>query len=119
MTKPPVTYICRSCGTPEVLVDAYAKWNPATQQNELMDTYDSCTCGSGQESCGGNETKCVTVAVDQDVQVHSADDNLGRWMASYAEGHVFPFDTEEKACFLQREWREHVGRDPLTGEIEP
>jgi ribosomal protein S27AE len=45
-TKP----ICSTCGSDDIVVDAYARWNPVTQQFELDgDTSTTSLCGK----CGG------------------------------------------------------------------
>jgi hypothetical protein len=42
-TKP----VCSTCGSDDIVVDAYARWNPVTQQFELeRDTSTTFLCGS-------------------------------------------------------------------------
>lgn len=43
------TYVCTTCGSDQVLLDAWAAWNPDTQKWELSSTFDSAYC----EKCMG------------------------------------------------------------------
>ncbi len=45
-----VQMVCRTCGSPNVLADAYASWHEGEQRWELHSTYDkSAHC----DDCGG------------------------------------------------------------------
>jgi hypothetical protein len=46
-TKP----VCRSCGSSDILVDAYAQWNQETQEWEVYDTYEK---GGTCRTCDGD-----------------------------------------------------------------
>jgi len=48
-----ITYICKVCGSENVVWDAYAKWNIHTQEMELHNTFDESIC----DDCG--ETNCA------------------------------------------------------------
>lgn len=37
-------YICSTCGTSDVLRDAWASWNPEAQTWELEQTFDNAYC---------------------------------------------------------------------------
>ena len=43
------TYVCTTCGSDQVLLDAWARWTTDTQEWELSSTFDSAYC----EKCGG------------------------------------------------------------------
>jgi len=45
------TYICTTCGSDRVLLDAWARWNTDTQQWELSSTFDSAYCEECQGEC--------------------------------------------------------------------
>ena len=48
LKKKKVTYVCSTCGSEDVLVDAWAGWNKATQRWELRGMLDGASC----ETCG-------------------------------------------------------------------
>lgn len=51
-----VDWQCGVCGADEIMVDAYAKWNPKTQKLELHTTFDHYICGvCNKETPGINE----------------------------------------------------------------
>lgn len=43
--KEPRIYVCGVCGSPNLLWDANAYWNPRTQAYELGGVFDACLCG--------------------------------------------------------------------------
>lgn len=43
--------VCATCGSSDVLKDAYAVWDNASQQWELNSTYDDTTCNNCERSC--------------------------------------------------------------------
>lgn len=55
-SKPSIDYICATCGSGEVMWDAFAEWDATTQQMVLRGTMDQAYC----EKCGG---ECDTVEV--------------------------------------------------------
>lgn len=52
MTTPKIKIVCSHCGGENVMRDAYAAWNPETQQWELGNVFDQGYC----EDCGGEAT---------------------------------------------------------------
>lgn len=52
MTERFYTYVCRHCGSEDVSQDAWADFNPVSQQNELRTDFDDSFC----HACEG-ETK--------------------------------------------------------------
>lgn len=42
---PKHTYLCKHCGSNDVLFDAWAQWNDETQEFELSNTFDDALCG--------------------------------------------------------------------------
>jgi hypothetical protein len=44
-------WVCTECGSPEVLFDAFAKWNEDTQKLELHSTFDATFCEVCEGSC--------------------------------------------------------------------
>jgi len=53
--KRKIKYVCRDCGSDDVLIDAWAKWNEETQQMELATTFDHTHCASCDGECKVNE----------------------------------------------------------------
>jgi hypothetical protein len=45
-----VKLVCSHCGSENVLIDAYAKWDPSTQKFKLLSTFDK---GHVCDDCGG------------------------------------------------------------------
>ena len=43
---------CKDCGSEDLLFDAWARWDYATQENILVDVYPKAIC----QSCGGQCT---------------------------------------------------------------
>ena len=39
-----INYICTHCGSSDICFDAYAQWNPETQEFEVYDTFDKSWC---------------------------------------------------------------------------
>ena len=39
-----ITYKCPGCGSDDIVMDATAKWNNASQAWEFSDVIDYCTC---------------------------------------------------------------------------
>ncbi|WP_298673153.1 hypothetical protein [uncultured Sphingomonas sp.] len=58
-SKPPVTLVCNRCGSADVVRDACAQWDEATQQWELAGVYDSTTC---QTCSAESDDLCAWVA---------------------------------------------------------
>lgn len=46
-----VNYKCQSCGSTEILKDAYATWDPSTQEWVLHSVYDDMVCND----CGSRD----------------------------------------------------------------
>ena len=63
--RQPVGYYCRRCKSDNLRWDAWAAYDPASQQMELADDFDYVICCS--ERCDGNETSIVTceIALDE------------------------------------------------------
>lgn len=59
-TKP----VCSECGSDNVLVDAFASWNPDTQRYELDNIYDQWQCFN-EFACDSNDTQVDWVEVQQ------------------------------------------------------
>lgn len=47
-----ITVHCATCGSEDVHRDAFASWNPETQEWELAAVYDSATC----QTCDNDTT---------------------------------------------------------------
>jgi hypothetical protein len=61
-----IQYICKHCGSSEVVFDAYAQWNPESQDFEIYNTFDDSWC---QECEGANTVKTIEyVAIKQGEQ---------------------------------------------------
>ena len=54
-----INYICTHCGSSDVVFDAYAEWNPETQEFEIYNTFDDSWCN---ECEGANTVKTVDLA---------------------------------------------------------
>ena len=52
MTDKQVGYICKHCGSPDILFDAYASWDYINQRMELHSHYDK---GHRCNECGGED----------------------------------------------------------------
>ena len=63
--RQPVGYYCRRCKSDKLRWDAWAAYDPASQQMELADDFDYVICCS--ERCDGNETSIVIceIALDE------------------------------------------------------
>lgn len=46
-------YVCRYCGTDDILEDAYARWDVETQQFELSSTHGNAVCEN--EDCEASQ----------------------------------------------------------------
>jgi hypothetical protein len=46
-------YYCGECGSDDIVWDAFASWNPVTQEHELRSIYDYCCCAE----CGDENIK--------------------------------------------------------------
>lgn len=55
-------YVCTKCGGDNILYDAWARWNPDTQEMELERNFDNTFC----EDC---ESECSTKKVEEEEQV--------------------------------------------------
>lgn len=44
---------CKSCGSDQILIDAFGQWDAESQQWELHSTYDNVVCNG---DCDGGET---------------------------------------------------------------
>lgn len=51
-SKPKEKVSCQKCGSDKVLFDAYAEWNPETQEYEITTTFDYNIC----DDCGAEES---------------------------------------------------------------
>lgn len=50
-------YVCTTCGSDDVMTDAWAEWNPATMQNELRSSFDDEHCESCEGECRTEEVE--------------------------------------------------------------
>lgn len=55
----PVRIVCRTCGSDDILSDAWARWNVETQQWELSSALDNEEC-----CCCEGETHTIDVPID-------------------------------------------------------
>lgn len=55
MTKQKYSLICTHCGSDNVKWDAWATWNPETQQMELESTFESAYCNQCEGECNTKE----------------------------------------------------------------
>lgn len=53
--------VCRDCGSTQVLLDAWAEWDIASQQWVLQNTFDNAYC---EGKCDG-ETKVIEVDLEE------------------------------------------------------
>jgi hypothetical protein len=49
--KKKVIYVCSTCGSEEVLLDAWASWNKDAQRWELANTFDAAYCAECEGEC--------------------------------------------------------------------
>lgn len=79
MTKKCYDFVCSTCGSNDVLSDAYAEWNIVTQQWELQNTFDK---GAFCAHCDG-ETRFDRVELSKEdaearIAKHCEDDEPNR-----------------------------------------
>jgi hypothetical protein len=53
--RPKVIMICNTCGSEEVLVDAWAAWDKDNQRWELFNTFDAAFCAECDGECSISE----------------------------------------------------------------
>jgi hypothetical protein len=46
-----VVFVCNTCGSEKVLIDAWAAWNKDNQRWELSDTFDAAFCAECDGEC--------------------------------------------------------------------
>ncbi|MGA3206089.1 MAG: hypothetical protein ABSF12_26645 [Bryobacteraceae bacterium] len=49
--KKKIVFVCNTCGSEEVLVDAWAEWNKDNQRWELFNTFDAAFCAECDGEC--------------------------------------------------------------------
>ena len=62
-----IKYMCRECGSDNVLFDAWAKWNVETQEMELNYTYDNTYCENCDCECKVEEIEIETPFKARDI----------------------------------------------------
>lgn len=60
--KTKVKLVCRSCGSDDIVSDAYARWDVQTQEWDLSSVLDNKIC----ESCGYEKSYCDEVPVEEE-----------------------------------------------------
>lgn len=51
LDEAPYQVVCATCGSDDVLRDAYARWNPEKQDFDLVATFDHTFCGECDGEC--------------------------------------------------------------------
>jgi hypothetical protein len=46
-----IVFVCRTCGSDDVFVDAWAVWSKVSQRWELFSTYDAAHCNNCDDEC--------------------------------------------------------------------
>lgn len=58
--------VCTKCGSDDVLIDAYARWNPYKDGYELDNVFEYCFCNKCEEEC---DLEDIEVEDDRDLLV--------------------------------------------------
>lgn len=59
--KTKVKLVCRSCGSDNIVADAYARWDIQTQEWEMSSILDNKIC----ESCGYEKNYCDEISIEE------------------------------------------------------
>ena len=46
-----IKQVCTTCGSDDVIIDAWAKWDVETQQAELHNVFDNRFCNNCESEC--------------------------------------------------------------------
>lgn len=55
MAGPFKSYRCTTCGSEDVLTDAWSRWNPALGEEELSSSFDDQYCDACERECSTEE----------------------------------------------------------------
>lgn len=55
MNQENIKLVCTICGSENILIDAWASWNPETQKPELHSTYENWHCVDCDGECNVDE----------------------------------------------------------------
>lgn len=69
-----IDYICNKCYSVNICWDAWSKWNPETQEDELNQSFDYCFC----EDCEG-ETSPLEVEFKTDRDYTDENNRNTQW----------------------------------------
>lgn len=76
--NPKVNLVCRSCGSDNIVADAYARWDIQTQDWDLSSVLDNKIC----EDCGYEKDYCDEIPVEEEDEDMKPEDRINELLAA-------------------------------------